>query len=177
MVLQEDLVARPCGDDPGVREHGHPFAHQTIIFDRADGVTDSAHAIAVELGSRAAVHPLDTDNFVAAGRKIQKHALLPGLLNSASASGGSRNLPRLRRALMCCERTSFGRMSGPYSLRLGSDVESPGDLLVAHASAIRREPHTPRRHPYGVGRGRDTATDPCVGRCEKGAHRQSVRNR
>jgi hypothetical protein len=39
------------------------------------GVTDCAHAIAVELGSRAAVHPFDTDNLVAAGRIIQKHAL------------------------------------------------------------------------------------------------------
>ena len=39
------------------------------------GMTDCVHAIAVELGSRTAVHPLDTDNLVAAGRIIQKHAL------------------------------------------------------------------------------------------------------
>ncbi len=39
------------------------------------GVTDCAHTIAVELGSRAAVHPRDHGNLLAAGRIIEQHLM------------------------------------------------------------------------------------------------------
>jgi len=39
------------------------------------GLTNCAHAIAVELGNRVAVKPRDRDNLVAAGRIIEQHAI------------------------------------------------------------------------------------------------------
>ena len=39
------------------------------------GATDCAHAIAVELGNRAAVNPRDLGNLLAAGRIIEQHPI------------------------------------------------------------------------------------------------------